>query len=222
MDRRGSAGENGLSPIQSAPPNRRRLSMEEDMHYQHIMTASQQRRPSQPPPYEDADLTKMPNERGGEREGESSDKVEERDSLPVKSSWLNRFKSRGKELKVARPSDGLDDETNSGPGIMGRSLSHDDLPSYSSSIAIEGVFNMKHEIENTTKRAEDRQWHTVFVALNGTALSIYGTKKDWSWGKSRDGPSICPDNPPWIRKAKLEKTYSLLHADAGIAADYKK
>ncbi|UKZ63601.1 uncharacterized protein TrAtP1_004828 [Trichoderma atroviride] len=222
MDRRGSAGENGLSPIQSAPPNRRRLSMEEDMHYQHIMTASQQRRPSQPPPYEDTGLAKMPDERGGEREGEGRDEVEEKDSLPAKSSWLNRFKSRGKELKMAKSSDGLDDETSSGPGIMGRSLSHDDLPSYSSSIAIEGVFHMKHEIENTTKRAEDRQWHTVFVALNGTALSIYGTKKDWSWGKSRDGPSICPDNPPWIRKAKLEKTYSLLHADAGIAADYKK
>lgn len=192
------------------------------MHYQHIMTVTQQRRSSQPPPYEDTDLTRMPDERGGEEGGESSNKVEEKDSLPAKSGWLNRFKSKGKELKIAKPGDGLDDETNSGLGIMGRSLSHDDLPSYSSSIAIEGVFHMKHEIENTTKRAEDRQWHNVFVALNGTALSIYGTKKDWSWGKSRAGPSICPDNPPWIRKAKLEKTYSLLHADAGIAADYKK
>jgi hypothetical protein len=196
--------------------------MEEDMHYQHIMTASQQRRPSQPPPYEDTSLTKVSNERGGEMERESSNKVEEKDSLPAKSSWLNRFKNRGKEVKAAKPNGGLDDGTISSPGFMGRSLSHDDLPSYSSSIAIEGVFHMKHEIENTTKRAEDRQWHNVFVALNGTALSIYGTKKDWSWGKSHDGPSVCPDNPPWIRKAKLEKTYSLLHADAGIAADYKK
>lgn len=96
------------------------------------------------------------------------------------------------------------------------------LPGYSNSIALEGVFAMKHEIENTTKRAEDRHWHTVVVGLNGTALNIYKIKKDWGWGKARDGPTISPDNPPWVRKSKLEKSYSLLYADAGIAADYKK
>lgn len=98
----------------------------------------------------------------------------------------------------------------------------EELPEYSSSIALEGVFSKKHEIENTTKRAEDRQWHTVFVTLNGTALNLHRAKKDWGWGKTRDGPSISPDNPPWIKKSTLEKTYSLLHADTGIAADYKK
>ena len=96
------------------------------------------------------------------------------------------------------------------------------LPNYQSSLNVEGVFMKKHEIENTTRRAEDRHWHTVFVALNGTALNVYNVKKDWGWGRSRDGPSICPDNPPWVKKAKLEKSYSLLHADAGIAADYSK
>ena len=96
------------------------------------------------------------------------------------------------------------------------------LPSYSNPLTLEGIFVKKHEIENTTKRAEDRRWHNAFVCLNGTALHIYHVKKDWGWGKSRDGPSICPDNPPWMRKGKLEKTYSLLHADAGIAADYRK
>lgn len=96
------------------------------------------------------------------------------------------------------------------------------LPGYSNSIHLEGIFSKKHEIENTIKRAEDRRWHNSFVVLHGTALHLYHVKKDWGWGKTRDGPSICPDNPPWVRKAKLEKTYSLLHADAGIAADYKK
>ncbi|KHN99613.1 Pleckstrin-domain containing protein [Metarhizium album ARSEF 1941] len=96
------------------------------------------------------------------------------------------------------------------------------LPNYQSSLYIEGVFSKKHEIENTTKRAEDRHWHTRFVTLNGTALNVYTVKKDWGWGRSRDGPSICPDNPPWVRKSKLEKSYSLIHADAGIAADYTK
>ncbi|KAG8416459.1 hypothetical protein J3459_007659 [Metarhizium acridum] len=96
------------------------------------------------------------------------------------------------------------------------------LPNYQSSLYIEGVFSKKHEIENTTKRAEDRHWHTTFVTLNGTALNVYTVKKDWGWGRSRDGPTICPDNPPWVRKSKLEKSYSLIHADAGIAADYTK
>lgn len=96
------------------------------------------------------------------------------------------------------------------------------LPAYSNSLVLEGIFVKKHEIENTTKRAEDRRWHNAFVELNGTALNVYTVKKDWGWGRSRDGPTICPDNPPWMKKAKLEKSYSLLHADAGIAADYRK
>jgi hypothetical protein len=105
------------------------------------------------------------------------------------------------------------------------SAHHDEpehLPPYSTTIDIQGVFSKKHEIESTTKRAIDRQWHTVLVTLQGTALNIYHTKKDWGWGRTRDGPSISPDNPPWVRKAKLEKSYSLLYADAGIAADYNK
>ncbi|CCE34376.1 uncharacterized protein CPUR_08308 [Claviceps purpurea 20.1] len=96
------------------------------------------------------------------------------------------------------------------------------LPDYESSVHLEGVFSKKHEIENTTKRAANRQWNTVFVTLNGTALNVYSVKKVWCWGRSRDDPTICPDNPPGVRKAKLEKRYSLLHADAGIAADYFK
>ncbi|KAG5947227.1 hypothetical protein E4U59_001740 [Claviceps monticola] len=96
------------------------------------------------------------------------------------------------------------------------------LPDYESSLHLEGVFSKKHEIEETTKRAADRQWNTVFVSLNGTALNVYSVKRVWCWSPSRDDPTICRDNPPGVRKAKLEKRYSLLHADAGIAADYFK
>ncbi|ETS01467.1 hypothetical protein M419DRAFT_99681 [Trichoderma reesei RUT C-30] len=195
--------------------------MEEDMHYQHIMTLTQQRRPSHPPAYRDSDLPAMQERESADSEGgEKGETVEHKDSTPAKASWLARIKSRGKEPRAAKLDDGLDDQGRNSPDAM--DSVPEELPSYTSSIAIEGIFHKKHEIEDTTKRAEDRQWHTVAVALNGTALSIYNTKKDWGWGKARDGPSISPDNPPWIRKAKLEKTYSLLHADAGIAADYKK
>jgi hypothetical protein len=96
------------------------------------------------------------------------------------------------------------------------------LPAYSSSIELEGIFMRKHEIEETTKRAEDRRWHATYITLTGTALNLYTVKKNRTWGKTKDGPTISPDNPPWMRKGKLEKSYSLLYADAGIAADYKK
>lgn len=123
------------------------------------------------------------------------------------------------------PTESTENAVRSGGGSRGSTSAvreSDILPHYSPSVELEGVFTKKHEIENTTKRAEDRHWHTRFVTLNGTALNIYHAKKDWGWGRTRDGPTISPDNPPWIKKGKLEKTYSLLHADAGIAADYKK
>ncbi|KAF5976698.1 hypothetical protein FCOIX_6974 [Fusarium coicis] len=150
------------------------------------------RRPSQPPPYQP-----------------------ERDPPPTTSNVSHDGDrlEKGKELTT-----GGGGETQIHPDTGKESL-----PDYKNSILLEGVFDKKHEIENLIKRAEDRQWYPVHVCLNGTALSIYGTKKAWSWGRTRsDGPSVDPDNPPWVKRGKLEKTYSLLYADVGIAADYTK
>ncbi|KAI9166667.1 PH domain-containing protein [Paramyrothecium foliicola] len=180
MDPRVDSGEDEPSPpAASPPPPRRRHSMDEDLFYHQVMTATP-RRPSNPPSY---DTTVSPR--------------------------------RTNRQHIRRA---MEDRDDSAPG----SRPAERLPDYSNSIALEGVFTMKHEIENTTKRAEDRHWHTVVVSLNGTALNVHKVKKDWGWGKSRDGPSISPDNPPWVKKGKLERSYSLLYADAGIAADYKK
>ncbi|KAL2181397.1 uncharacterized protein P884DRAFT_188980 [Thermothelomyces heterothallicus CBS 202.75] len=99
------------------------------------------------------------------------------------------------------------------------------LPPYSCDINLEGVFMRKMEIEETTKRAEYRDWRMVYVELRGTALNIYSVKKERGWWPSsskHDGPDISPDQPPWVKKSTLERAYSLLHADAGIAADYRK
>lgn len=97
------------------------------------------------------------------------------------------------------------------------------LPNYTCDVHIEGVFMRKMEIEDTVKRAEYRNWHMVYVVLHGTALNIYQVKKDRAWWSVKtDGPDVSPDSPPWVRKAALEHSYSLLHADAGIAADYRK
>lgn len=185
-----SIDDDGQSTIVSVPPPlRRRVSMEEDLFYQHIMTNP--RRPSQPPPYQ-------------------------RES-PAPSASRSGNRSR-KEEQVATRGGGKDKGKHTTT-----QQEQEILPGYDSSISLEGIFSKKHEIEDAIKRAEDRQWHTVFVHLSGTALNIYDTKKSWGWGRTRDdGPSVNPDNPPWFKKAKLEKSYSLLYADVGIAADYKK
>lgn len=166
--------------------------MEEDLFYQHIMTARQS---SQLPSFEAEDPRARRYSHGSRRGSAVSGKGIPMDEDP--------------------------------PLYDSVSVSHtadieEHLPDYSTSIALEGVFAMKHEIEDTTKRAEDRHWHNVYVTLTGTALNIYHIKKDWGLGRTKDGPSICPDNPPWVKKSKLERSYSLHHADAGIAADYKK
>ncbi|KAK0722802.1 hypothetical protein B0T26DRAFT_739917 [Lasiosphaeria miniovina] len=98
----------------------------------------------------------------------------------------------------------------------------DVLPQYSCDLHMEGVFMRKMEIEDTIKRAEYRNWQMVYVVLHGTALNIYQVKKERGWWSKDDGPDISPDNPPWVKRSTLEKSYSLLHADAGIAADYRK
>ncbi|KAK4114268.1 hypothetical protein N656DRAFT_796753 [Canariomyces notabilis] len=107
--------------------------------------------------------------------------------------------------------------------LPSESISEDVLPQYSCDVHLEGVFMRKMEIEDATKRAEYRDWRMVYVELRGTALNVYSVKKERGlWLTKHDGPDISPDKPPWVRKSTLEKKYSLLHADAGIAADYRK
>lgn len=121
--------------------------------------------------------------------------------------------------------------TYEGPARKGKETVLDDavlmdeevLPRYYCDVHMENVFQMKMEIEDAVKRAEYRNWRTMFVVLHGTALHIYSAKKEFGWGKSRmHGPDVQPDNPSWLRKGSLERSYSLQHADVGIAADYHK
>ena len=96
------------------------------------------------------------------------------------------------------------------------------LPAYSCEIHLEGTFLRKMEIEEATKKAEYRRWGEVYAILHGTALSIHSCKKTRSYSKSKGGPNVSPDNPPWFTPGRLEKSYSLAYADVGIAADYRK
>ncbi|ROT38529.1 hypothetical protein SODALDRAFT_164338 [Sodiomyces alkalinus F11] len=104
--------------------------------------------------------------------------------------------------------------------------SDDVLPPYSTDIDLQGVWETKMEIEDTNKRADSRQWSTVLIELRGTQIKLYSVKNDWAqwgWGVTKDWvTAMSPDNPPWVRKGALLRAYTLQHADAGIAADYKK
>ncbi|KAF4121166.1 PH domain [Geosmithia morbida] len=173
------------------PPADARRAISMDQDYRSIMTA-RPRRSEPPPPYRSDD----PRYRG---------------PRPTRAEPSTSAPSR---------TDAPGAPTTSSPADP--SAAPEPLPGYSSSIDLEGIFMKKHEIEDTTRRAEDRRWHATYVTLTGTALNLYKAKKNRTWGRTpQDGPKISPDNPPWMRKGKLEKSYSLLYADAGIAADYK-
>ncbi|KAF9767738.1 hypothetical protein IL306_015054 [Fusarium sp. DS 682] len=101
-------------------------------------------------------------------------------------------------------------------------VQHETLPEYYCDIDLESVFMCKMEIEHTTKRADDRQWRMIYATLHGTALNIYSVKRSWQWRHDKGHSNVNPDNPPWIFKGRLEKSYSLMHSECGIAADYRK
>lgn len=96
------------------------------------------------------------------------------------------------------------------------------LPAYSSDINLENVFTRKMELEGAVHRAEDRNWNRVFVTLQGTALSIHKYKSSRVFGSRPEFLDDCPDLPVEGKKAELLRSYNLLYADAGIAADYTK
>jgi len=98
----------------------------------------------------------------------------------------------------------------------------DVLPAYSCEIHLEGAFLRKMEIEHVTKKAVSRRWGEVYAVLHGTSLALYHCKKARSHRSADGGPAVAPDNPPWLARGALEKSYSLAYADVGIAADYRK
>jgi hypothetical protein len=96
------------------------------------------------------------------------------------------------------------------------------LPEYSCSIAISAVFVRKMEVECAVHKAHDRNWYKVHVELQGTALKIYKTKSVGVFAKEKSAPNLSPDQPPYLKRGELIRTYNLQHADSGSAADYIK
>jgi len=96
------------------------------------------------------------------------------------------------------------------------------LPPYSCAISLENVFMKKNELEGAVHRSHDRNWHRVFVKLQGTALTFHKYKGSRVMESVlRDG-SLNADMPDKRKKGSFLRSYNLQHADVGIAADYVK
>ncbi|KAL5117710.1 hypothetical protein ACEQ8H_004320 [Pleosporales sp. CAS-2024a] len=84
-------------------------------------------------------------------------------------------------------------------------------PAYSPSVHISGVLGVKPELATPFDVAASREWFDAFVVLQGTQLSIYRVKLPGLFSKS------CQPSP-----GKHIQSYSLQHAEVGVASDFKK
>jgi len=85
------------------------------------------------------------------------------------------------------------------------------LPSYSCSVHMEGILGLKQELVSPFQIAANREWGDVYAILQGTQFSIYRVKTPHLFSKSRSsGPG------------RLLKSFTLQHAEVGIALDFKK
>ncbi|OCK85424.1 hypothetical protein K432DRAFT_286785 [Lepidopterella palustris CBS 459.81] len=84
-------------------------------------------------------------------------------------------------------------------------------PSYTCSVEIGGILGLKNELSSPFLQAGDRHWHDVYVVLRGTQLNIHRIKTSSILSRSRvSGPG------------RLLRSYTLQHAEIGLASDFKK
>ncbi|KAH7078627.1 hypothetical protein FB567DRAFT_450867 [Paraphoma chrysanthemicola] len=84
-------------------------------------------------------------------------------------------------------------------------------PSYECTVELSGVLGVRQELSSPFQVAGNREWYDVFVVLQGTQLSICRVKQPGLLSKNRK-PS----------PGRLIRTYTLQHAEIGVASDFKK
>lgn len=85
------------------------------------------------------------------------------------------------------------------------------LPSYSCTVEIENVLGIKQELSSPFQVSSTREWNDAYVLLRGTQLSLYRIKGPHFLSKSKT-----------VGPGRLLKTFSLQHAEVGLASDFKK
>jgi hypothetical protein len=84
-------------------------------------------------------------------------------------------------------------------------------PPYTCTVEIEGIVGIKHELSSPFQVSRHREWNDVYAILRGTQLSLYRIKNPGLLSKKQQP-----------RAGRLLQTYSLQHAEVGIASDFKK
>ncbi|KAF1841390.1 uncharacterized protein K460DRAFT_358150 [Cucurbitaria berberidis CBS 394.84] len=84
-------------------------------------------------------------------------------------------------------------------------------PSYNCTVEIGGVVGIKQELSSPFQVSGHREWSDAYVVLRGTQLNIHRVKHPSLLSKNRL-PSA----------GRLMRTYTLQHAEVGVASDFKK
>ena len=92
------------------------------------------------------------------------------------------------------------------------------LPIYSANIELTNVFLRKSEFHTLSQRCPDRKWRRVIATLTGTKLEIHSATRPLL---SHAMPNHS-DETTNFKKGALMKSYSLQHAEFGLASDYLK
>lgn len=85
----------------------------------------------------------------------------------------------------------------------------EELPPYVCNTHYEGFLDVRTELSTPFLISHDNAWHSVFVELHGTQLHLYRTKKSFFKSKAP-------------RQGRLIRTYSLQHAEIGVAVDWRR
>ncbi|KAF9735572.1 hypothetical protein PMIN01_06977 [Paraphaeosphaeria minitans] len=84
-------------------------------------------------------------------------------------------------------------------------------PPYECTVFQSGVMGMKQELTAIFQVSRPRDWHHVYVVLEGTQLNIYRTKS----------PSLLSKNKS-PSPGRLIRSFTLQHSEVGVASDFKK
>lgn len=86
-----------------------------------------------------------------------------------------------------------------------------ELPPYNCTVERRAILGLSREATSPFSIANDQRWYDVFVILQGTLLSVHRVKSPHLFSKRKQ-----PE------PGKLIRSYTLQHAEVGIATDFKK
>ena len=84
-------------------------------------------------------------------------------------------------------------------------------PAYECTVSRRGVMGMKQELTAIFQLSRSRDWHDVYVILEGTQLNLYRVKSSGLLSKNKT-----------LSPGRLIRSFTLQHAEIGIASDFKK